>query len=53
MAEHADIVVNTKVTPEAFARINATCKKLGISPDDLLNMLADFIITNLNFRNNF
>lgn len=44
MAEKADIVVNTKVTPEAFARIKAICKKFGFSPYDLLQMLLDCMI---------
>ena len=44
MAEHADIVVNTKVTPEAFARLKAICKKFGFSIYDLLQMLLDCMI---------
>ena len=44
MADKADIVVNTKVTPESFARIKAICKKFGFSPYDLLQMLLDCMI---------
>ena len=44
MADTANIVVNTKVTPEAFARIKAICKKFGFSPYDLLQMLLDCMI---------
>lgn len=43
-SEKADIVVNTKVTPEAFARIKAICNKFGFSPYDLLQMLLDCMI---------
>jgi hypothetical protein len=44
MAETANIVVATKVTPEAFARLKAICKKKGFTMFDLLQMLCDCLI---------
>lgn len=44
MAEKADIVVNTKVTLEAYARLKAICKKYGFTLYDLLQMLLDCMI---------
>lgn len=44
MAEKANIVVNTKVTPSSFVVLKAICKRLGFSLYDLLQMLLDCII---------
>ena len=44
MAEKADIVVNTKVTPSSFAQLKSICKKYGFTVYDLLQMLLDCII---------
>ena len=52
MAEHADIVVNTKVTPEAFARLKAICKQYDFSLYDMLQMFCDCLIRFMDDRHN-
>ena len=44
MAEKADIVVGTKVTPSSFAQLKSICKKYDFTVYDLLQMLIDCII---------
>jgi len=51
-SEKADIVVNTKVTPEAFARLKAICKKYGFSLYDMLQMICDCLIRYMDDRHN-
>ena len=52
MSEKAEIVVNTKVTPEAYARLKAICKKYGFTLYDLLQMLCDCLIRFMDDQHN-
>lgn len=48
----ADIVVNTKVTAEAYARLKAICKRYGFTLYDMLQMLCDCIIRFMDDKHN-
>ena len=50
--ELKNIVVNTKVTPESFARLKAICKKYDFTLYDMLQMLCDCLIRFMDDRHN-
>lgn len=52
MDNKTDIVVNTKVTAEAYARLKAICKQHGFTLYDMLQMLCDCIIRFMDDRHN-
>lgn len=52
MDSKTDIVVNTKVTAEAYARLKAICKQHGFTLYDMLQMLCDCIIRFMDDRHN-
>ena len=52
MENRTDIVVNTKVTAEAYARLKAICKQHDFTLYDMLQMLCDCIIRFMDDRHN-
>lgn len=52
MENKTDIVVNTKVTAEAYARLKAICKQHDFTLYDMLQMLCDCIIRFMDDRHN-
>lgn len=52
MDNRTDIVVNTKVTAEAYARLKAICKQHDFTLYDMLQMLCDCIIRFMDDRHN-
>ena len=52
MAEKADLVIGTKVTASAKARLLAICKQYNFSMFDMLQMMCDCLIRYMDDRHN-